>query len=1037
MGITVRALQAAASAIAKPLAWLLTLVIRTGKVPSAWRVSDWRAMPKPGKRVCLQNMRPLSITSLFSRLAESVLLRRIPTDVLRSVMGESQFGFARGCTTTDAIEAVLRKIEYALTQPTGPKGRNGVGLAMLVDFSSAFTTVDPAAAIKRLREKRVPPYIITFVEGWLHDRHATMTMDDGAHRRARLDRGVPQGSVLGPLLWAAAMAGLLDNLDKSLERARRVEECDESGRRSTRLGAVAAAEQASFADDLTVTVCASDLSLAARAMQGPADVITKWADDNGVGISTKTELVALRGTETLTPQTDHCYIGTPAAPVATVTIGGVMLAPRVGPFRLLGVHLKASNLLRPPCVPGAPDAGVTPSPMDPALAELKAARNAIGVLRRSLAASAKKAAGARTELREKRALLHERTERLKSCAKGTSYRDTAKLVTTATKGVAQKRAAVSKERAHYEMLRKQIREREGQMEDLYRKAATPRLSAAPHVERLVESTRTSNRVIQRLQNILPPTDLGVIAESFVYSRVMYGAASWAPRVTRAADWQDLDGAVAGTARAVLGLHRSTANERAVRLMGHRSASFEALAMARRAEAKSRAGDADDPSILAGVDLSHVRYLVPPDELKKSRFDLAALLAGPDGRPVTDSREIASRLGDHPLVRYNKSIADKLGSTTRLWSTDGSRQGQTSGYSVVCWASAPRDDKAVPLDARLARCTKPTAPFRTEHRAINNALAEALRIAMLEAVDVSDDARHFAIITDSRSTMERIRSSNTREADTRQALTLLRDLGRLGYRVTLAFAFSHIGLHANEQADIYATIATSEYIAPKRLRKMLLQLHGIERVSGVPDMMLLDMTPAPVDDDESHWYDEWRASEVDKEAAEDARFEVPAESEQEDVTGKLTNFARPRPHAAWAREARWLTIRQARALSQARAGVLSGIGPAGYTHESRSGCALCGSPNVIGRGCTAVRHAMECQGTLIARVRRDLKMDDGYDRMALWSPSKQKTRAIAEVLASFIEQFRWATTNVIGGAAAYTPSESPARDSATPRGGAHT
>ncbi|KMQ82623.1 reverse transcriptase, partial [Lasius niger] len=109
-------------------------------------------------------------------------------------LADCQFGFREGRSTIDAIMRVRALSEEAVS-------RGGVAMAISLDISNAFNTL-PWECIRRALEfHRVPPYIRKVVGDYLKDRCITYLGRYKVPYRRETNRGVPQGSVLGPLLW--------------------------------------------------------------------------------------------------------------------------------------------------------------------------------------------------------------------------------------------------------------------------------------------------------------------------------------------------------------------------------------------------------------------------------------------------------------------------------------------------------------------------------------------------------------------------------------------------------------------------------------------------------------------------------------------------------------------------------------------------------------------------------------------------------------------------------------------------------------------
>lgn len=105
----------------------------------------------------------------------------------------AQHGFREGLSTIDAIKRV-RILSVKVTS------QGGVMLAVSLDISNAFNTL-PWSIKESLQRRGVPPYLRAVVSNYLRDRKVTYVDGTRHIRDWELSRGVPQGSVLGSLLW--------------------------------------------------------------------------------------------------------------------------------------------------------------------------------------------------------------------------------------------------------------------------------------------------------------------------------------------------------------------------------------------------------------------------------------------------------------------------------------------------------------------------------------------------------------------------------------------------------------------------------------------------------------------------------------------------------------------------------------------------------------------------------------------------------------------------------------------------------------------
>lgn len=185
--------------ITRPLLYIFNTSLKYNIIPYQWKQAFIIPVYKKGDKNNSSNYRPISLTSTLSRIMESILYTKILEHLLSSnLISHHQFGFLPLKSTTSQLLTCLHSWLVSKAQKVPMS-------IVYTDLAKAFDSVVHSKLISVITSYRINPPLVNWIANFLHDRYQQVILNNTLSAPCHISSGVPQGSVLGPLLFLVYM----------------------------------------------------------------------------------------------------------------------------------------------------------------------------------------------------------------------------------------------------------------------------------------------------------------------------------------------------------------------------------------------------------------------------------------------------------------------------------------------------------------------------------------------------------------------------------------------------------------------------------------------------------------------------------------------------------------------------------------------------------------------------------------------------------------------------------------------------------------
>lgn len=187
---------------------LVNASISTSTFPDLWKIAIVRPLPKNNNPIRINDLRPISILPCLSKIIEKVVCKQLTEYIeVNNILPDVQSGFRKGRSTSTALLDVTDNI-------LASQDKGMCTLLVLLDFSRAFDAINTTLLLSKLNYYGFEPEAIKWFDSYLSGRYQYVELRQAtgstiSSTLTGVNRGVPQGSILGPILFILYSADVI------------------------------------------------------------------------------------------------------------------------------------------------------------------------------------------------------------------------------------------------------------------------------------------------------------------------------------------------------------------------------------------------------------------------------------------------------------------------------------------------------------------------------------------------------------------------------------------------------------------------------------------------------------------------------------------------------------------------------------------------------------------------------------------------------------------------------------------------------------
>ena len=244
-GISGQMLLLCDDSIGLPLQIIYNNILSTSIYPNVWKIANVTPIFKKGDKQLIKNYRPISLP-ICGKILEKIIFNRLYSYLhTNNLITNNQSGFRPGDSTTNQLLYLIDEIHQAFDCTESFEVRS-----VFLDISKAFDKVWHEGLIFKLEQNGISGSLLKLFQNYLNNRKQRVVLNGSSSDLSSIESGVPQGSILGPLLFLIYINDLEKNIKSNIKF---------------------------FADDTMLFSIVKDPYITANDLNHDLDIISKWA----------------------------------------------------------------------------------------------------------------------------------------------------------------------------------------------------------------------------------------------------------------------------------------------------------------------------------------------------------------------------------------------------------------------------------------------------------------------------------------------------------------------------------------------------------------------------------------------------------------------------------------------------------------------------------------------------------------------------------------------------------------------------------------